>query len=230
MARFVRFQKMITNDNWKCLQRSTVLVVGVGGVGGYAVEALARSGVGKLILVDDDIVDETNINRQLIALTSTLGMKKTAAWRKRIQDINPLCRVVLYDMFYQTENKDVIFQEPIDYVIDACDTIESKKLLILECLQRKIPILSCMGTGNKLDPSQLYIADIRKTNYDPLARILRKWVKEEKIKEKILVLCSHEQPIKTDGRTPASSAFVPSSAGLLIASYVVCDLFNKKEN
>ena len=227
MSRFVRFQKMITEENWQRLQNSTVLVIGLGGVGGYVIEALARSGIGSFILVDYDRIDETNINRQIIALTSTIGRQKTEVWKERIKDINPDCQVVLYNMFYQENTKDTPFQEKVDYVIDACDTIASKKLIILECVKRKIPLISCMGTGNKLDPSQLYLADIRKTDYDPLARILRKWVKEEQIKEKILVLCSHEQPIKTNQRAPLSSAFVPSSAGLLIASCVIKDLLKE---
>ncbi len=227
MGRFSRFVKMTNDKALQKLQDSTILILGLGGVGGYAVEALARSGVGHFILIDFDVIDETNINRQIIALTSTIGQKKTEAFKTRILDINPCCQVDCYDMFYSDENKDNIFLGKIDYVIDACDTISSKKVLILECLKRKIPLISSMGTGNKFDPSKLYIDDIRKTSNDPLAKILRKWVKNEGIKDKIKVLCSHEVPKKINSHKPGSSAFVPSSAGLLMASYVVCDIIKE---
>lgn len=230
MSRFARFSKLIGNDNLTILKNQTVLVLGVGGVGGYTVECLARCGIGTLILVDYDTVDETNINRQMIALSSTIGQKKVDLFQKRIHEINPECHVILYDIFYEESNKDIFFSHKIDYVVDACDTVASKKLIILECLKRKIPFISCMGTGNKLDPSKLYIDDIRKTDYDPLARIMRKWVKDEKITARIPVVCSKEIPIKTTDRTPSSSAFVPSSAGILIASKIVREMItNKKE-
>lgn len=226
---FARLEKMIGEEKMEILKNKTILILGVGGVGGYVAEALARSGIGKLILVDFDAIELTNINRQVIALHSTIGRKKVEVFKERIQDIHPLCEVLTYDLFYQEENKNILFENEIDYVVDACDTIESKKLIIKECLKRKIPFISSMGTGNKFDPSKLYITDIRKTINDPLARILRKWVKEERIKEKITVLSSSELPIKTKDRTPGSTAFVPPSAGLLIASKVVCDLIEEKE-
>lgn len=225
---FNRLEKMLGKEKVEILKEKRVLVLGVGGVGGYVVEALARSGIGSLVLVDYDTVDITNINRQIIALHSTIGRKKIDVLSERVLDINPNCEVITYDLFYQEDTKDKISFEKIDYVVDACDTINSKKLIILECLKRSIPFISSMGTGNKLDPSKLYITDIRKTNIDPLARILRKWVKDEKIKGKIKVLCSDELPIKISDRTPGSSAFVPSSAGLLIASEVVLDLISKE--
>lgn len=221
---FARLEKIIGKENLSKLKNSCVLVLGVGGVGGYTVEALVRSGIGKIILVDFDVVDLTNINRQIIALQSTIGKKKTEVLRKRILDINPDCEVIVHDIFYNEETKDLIFNEKIDYVVDACDTVNSKKIVIKECLARNIPFISCMGTGNKLDPSKLYITDIRKTSYDPLARIIRKWVKDEKINNKIMALSSLEKPINIKDRTPGSTAFVPSSAGLLIASYVVNEI------
>lgn len=220
---FSRFSKMIGEEKVKCLQQKTVLVVGLGGVGGYVVESLARSGIGKLILVDFDTIDPSNINRQLIALHSTIGKKKGEVWTERVKDINPNCETVFLDLFYQTGQEDKLFQDSIDYVVDACDTISSKKQLIVECFRRHLPFLSCMGTGNRLDPSKLYLTDLRKTEGDPLARILRRWVKDEKIVGKIPVLASHELPIKIKDRTPGSSSFVPSAAGLLIASKVVRD-------
>lgn len=227
MSRFDRLVKLIGNDNLVKLQNTSVLILGVGGVGGYVAESLVRSGISTLILVDFDIIDETNINRQIIALSSTIGKKKVDALKARIHDINPSCNVITYDIFYQEENKNLIFQNKIDYVVDACDTINSKKLIIKECLERNIPFISCTGTGNRLDPGKLYVTDIRKTDYDPLARILRKWVKDEKITAKIPVLCSREIPIKTGDRTPASSAFVPSAAGLMIASYIIQEQMKK---
>ncbi len=229
MTRFSRFIKMTSKEALEHLQHKTVLVLGLGGVGGYVVEALARSGIGHLILVDYDTVEESNINRQIIALTSTLGKKKTEILKQRVHEINPDCIVTCYDLFYQEENKDVIFQNSIDYIVDACDTIQSKKLIILECLHRKIPFISCMGTGNRLDPSKLCIEELRKTEGDPLARILRKWANDSKIKEKIWVLSSHELPIKVSSRTPGSSAFVPSSAGILIASHLVREMIDVKK-
>ncbi len=198
----------------------TILVVGIGGVGGYVVESLVRSGVKKIIIVDHDTVDETNLNRQIIALKSTIGNYKTDVLKKRIKDINEDCEVVDYKLFYNEETTDVIFNNKIDFIVDACDTIASKKLLIKEALNKEIPIISCMGTGNKFDPSLLEITDIRKTVNDPLAKIMRKWVKDERINKKITVLSSKELPVKTNNRKPGSTSFVPSSAGLLISSYI----------
>lgn len=218
---FSRLAKIIGTDIVDDLKNKTVCIVGVGGVGGYTIESLARSGIGTLILVDFDSVDITNINRQIIALHSTIGRKKIEVWKERILDINPDCNVILYDLFYNEECKDFIFEHSIDFLVDACDTMSAKKLLILECMKREIPFLSSMGTGNKIDPSKLEITELSKTSYDPLARILRKWKKEEQITKKIPVLCSTEIPIKTKDATPGSTAFVPSSAGLLISSYII---------
>ena len=219
--RFSRFEKIVGESNIKCLSKKSVLILGCGGVGGYVCEALARSGIGTLILVDYDVVDVTNLNRQIVALDSTIGMKKNDVLEERIKDINPNCQVIKIDLFVTIDNIKSIFIYPIDYFVDACDTISVKKQVVLECLQRKIPFISSMGTGNKLDPSKLEITDIRKTNNDPLARIIRKFVKDEKIQKKVMVLSSSELPIKIHDRTPGSTAFVPSCAGLLIASYIV---------
>ena len=210
------------------LGKKSVLVLGIGGVGGYVVEALARSGVGTIIIADYDLVDETNINRQIIALESTIGKLKVDVLEKRIKEINPNCHVIKIKDFIEPSNIQVLFQEKIDYFVDACDTVMTKKAVIKECLIRNIPFISSMGTGNKLDPSKLEITEIRKTQNDPLARILRKYIKDEKITQKVMVLCSKELPIKTGDRTPGSTAFVPPSAGLLIASYIIRE-FIKKE-
>ena len=225
--KFSRFEKIIGSENLDLLKNKSVLVLGIGGVGGYVVEALARSNIGTLILVDFDIVDETNINRQIIALNSTIGCKKVDVLEKRIKDINENCNVIKIDKFIDNNNLIDLFKYDIDFFVDACDTISTKKSVIDECLKRKIDFITSMGTGNKLDPSKLVITDIRKTVNDPLARILRKYVKDNKINSKITVLSSTELPIKLSDRTPGSTAFVPSSAGLLIASYIVRKFINK---
>ena len=227
LPKFSRLEKIIGKDNLNNLQNKSVLVLGVGGVGGYVVEALARSNVGTLILVDYDKVDETNINRQIVALNSTIGKSKVDVLEERIKDINSGCKVIKIDKFIDENNFLELFDNNIDYFVDACDTVLVKKLVIKECLKRNIPFISSMGTGNKLDPSKLEIVDIRKTANDPLARLLRKFVKDEKINKKVMVLSSKELPIKTGERTPGSSAFVPSSAGLLIASYIVRSFIEK---
>lgn len=219
--RFVRFEKLVGIDALNYLSTKTVLVLGVGGVGGYVVEGLVRSGVGRIIVIDKDVVDETNLNRQIIALESTIGEKKVDVIEKRIKDINSAVIVQKLDKFIDKDNLNEIFQYDFDYLVDACDTVSTKLAIIDRCLGEKRKLISSMGTGNKLDPSMLEIVDIRKTVNDPLARIVRKHVKDKKINDKVMVLSSRELPIKTGNRTPGSSSFVPSSAGLLIASYIV---------
>ena len=219
--KFQRLEMIIGKDNLNNLKNKSVLILGVGGVGGYVAEALSRSNIGTLILVDYDIVDLTNINRQIIALNSTIGKKKVDVLEERIKDINSSCKVIKIDEFIDNNNLDILFKHKIDFLVDACDTVTTKKEIIKKCLDKDIDFISSMGTGNKLDPSKLEIVDIRKTINDPLARILRKFIKDEKINKKVMVLSSKELPIKTGDRTPGSNAFVPSSAGLLIASYIV---------
>ena len=228
--KFSRLEKVIGLSNIELLSNKSVLVLGCGGVGGYVVEALSRSNIGTLILVDYDVIDETNINRQIIALNSTIGHKKIDVLEKRIKDINSNCKVIKIDKKISIDNLDILFENKIDYLVDACDTVSVKKELINICLSKKINFISSMGTGNKLDPSKLEIVDIRKTINDPLARIIRKYVKDQNIKKKIMVLSSREIPVKTKTRTPGSTAYVPASAGLLIASFVVKELLNSKGN
>ena len=225
--KFSRFEKIVGIDNIQKLRDKSVLILGVGGVGGYVTEALARSGIGTLILVDFDIIDETNINRQIIALTSTIGMKKVDVLESRVKDINPDCNVIKISEFIDNDNLDELFKYNIDYFVDCCDTMTTKKSVIRKCIDKKIKFISSMGTGNKLDPTKLDIMDIRKTVNDPLARILRKYIKDEKINQKVMVLSSSELPIKTGDRTPGSSSFVPSAAGLIIASYIVRSFIGK---
>ena len=227
-SKLSRLEKILGLSNLELLNKKSVLVLGCGGVGGYVCEALARSGIGTLILVDYDVVDETNINRQIIALESTIGQKKVDVLEKRIKDINKECKIIKKDIFVTVDNIEELFDSKIDYFVDACDTIAVKKEVIKKCLNKKIPLISSMGTGNKLDPSKLEITDIRKTVNDPIARIIRKFVKDEQIKDKVMVVSSKELPIKTHDRTPGSTAFVPSSAGLLLASYIVKQFINKK--
>lgn len=216
--------ELLIKDKVNDIKDKCILVVGVGGVGGYAVETLVRSGVENIIIVDNDIVDITNLNRQIISLTSNIGLKKVDVLEKRIKDINPNCNVIKYDLFLTKENTESLFNRKIDYVVDACDTMDVKKELIRIANKLNIKLISSMGTGNKLNPKKLEIMDIRKTSYDPIAKILRKYVKEEKIKRKIMVVSSTEEPIKTNSKTIGSTSFVPACAGLLITSYIINDI------
>ena len=224
--RFSRLTKVIGEDKFSVLEEKTVLILGVGGVGGYVAEALARTGVGTLILVDFDVIDESNINRQIIALESTIGLKKVDVLEERIKNINSGCKVIKINKFIDINNYLDLFNYQIDFFVDACDTIAVKKVIIKDCIKKDVPLISSMGTGNKIDPSKLEIIDIRKTINDPLAKIIRKFVKDENIRKKVMVLSSTELPKKTGERTPGSTVFVPASAGLLIASYVVRKLID----
>ena len=222
---FDRFEKLIGNDNLDRIKKKVVMVIGVGGVGGYVVEGLVRSGISNIILIDSDKVDITNKNRQIIALNSTIGKKKVEVMRNRILDINENSTVEVLDVFLDENNtEEIINKYNPDYIVDACDTITTKKKIIASCLKYNIKFISCMGTGNKLDPTRLRITDIRKTNYDPLAKILRKWIRDTKLDGKIPVLWSDEVPIKTLDRTLGSTSFVPSIAGLIIAGYIINDI------
>lgn len=222
-----RLRLQIKEENIDRLKNTTVLIIGLGGVGSYALESLARSGIGTLIIVDRDTIDITNLNRQLMSLHSNIGKYKVDVWEDRIKDINPDIKIIKIKENILRENIDIIFNYKIDYIIDACDTIETKKQLIIECNKRKIKIISSMGTGNKLDPTRLQIKDIRKTNYDPIAKILRKMIKDERINMKIPVVYSEESPIKIKTRTISSNSFVPAVSGLLCASYVINDIIDK---
>ena len=223
---YERLEWLIGNDNVNKIKTKTVLIVGLGGVGGYAVTSLIRSGVQKVIIVDHDIVDITNLNRQIIATHSTIGMNKIDAMEQLLLDINPNIKIIKHDVFLTADNIDAIFNEPIDYVIDACDTINTKKAIINKCLIDNIPFISSMGTGNRMDPTMIEIKDIRKTDNDPIARILRRWVKSNKINKKITVACSKEVPKKLGNRA-GSNSFVPASCGLAIASYVIKSFIDK---
>ncbi len=203
------------------LAKASVIVFGCGGVGGYTIEALARAGVGRLTVVDNDAVNETNINRQIIATRKNIGQLKTEAVRDRIADINPECEVVCVSVFADESNiKEIIDNAKPDLIVDAIDSVTSKLLIAQYANEKNIPIIASMGTGNKLDPERLKIADISKTHTCPLARVMRRELGIRGIKH-LTVLFSDEPPVKVGSRTPASISFVPSAAGLIIAGYVI---------
>ncbi len=222
MEELKRLELLVGKENINKIQNLKVLIIGLGGVGSYAIEALSRSGINNLIIVDKDRVDITNINRQLIALHSNIGRYKTDIVEERIKDINLNANVIKITKEITKDNiKELIDLKP-DYIIDACDTIEVKKELIRQSIKNDFKLISCMGTGNKFIP-KFEIMDLSKTTYDPIAKILRKMVKDEKINKKITVVSSNEKPIKTD-KVIASNSFVPPTAGLLLASYVINDV------
>ena len=210
---------LLGNEALEILKNKTVLVVGIGGVGSFCVEALARTGIGHLILVDKDKVESSNINRQLLATTETIDQVKVAVMKKRIQTLNPECKVDTYDCFYDCSMDEKIFSQRIDFVIDCIDSIKSKQDLAMACIQRDIPFLSSMGTARRLDPSKLEIMELEKTSYDPIAKRMRNWKRKNKIRNKIWVVCSTEPPRPVEAGKPLPSMiFVPASAGLLLAS------------
>lgn len=218
--KFVRLEHLIGEEKVRDLANKCVLVIGLGGVGGYSVESLVRSGIGHIIIVDGDVVEESNLNRQIIATSSVIGKSKVELFNKRIKDINPECIVTQINKFIDKDNIDELFCYDIDYFVDACDSLDTKFLIIKNCLEKNIPLISSMGTGNRMDPSKFKITTLDKTMNDPVARILRKRVRDENIKGKIEVLCSSETPKKL-GKMIGSNSFVPPSVGLLITSYII---------
>lgn len=241
LHQFSRNELAIGTEGVELLKNTTVAILGVGGVGSFAAEACARSGIGKIILVDKDNVDITNINRQLVAYTSTVGRSKSEVMKERILDINPECEVHDLHMFYTEETFEEFFSYNLDYVIDASDTIIYKIHLMKECLARGVKIISSMGAANKTDPTKFQIADISKTHTDPLAKVIRTKLRKEGIYKGIPVVFSDESPIivradvvETVGKPdalirkakmpPSSNAFVPSVAGLVAASWVINDI------
>lgn len=225
MSRHERTISMIGEEAMKKLMTSRVLVFGVGGVGGYVCEALARAGVGAIDICDNDVVSESNINRQIIATYDTVGMPKTEAMMRRIISVNPSCEVTRFDCFYlpDTLGAERFDFSQYDYVVDAIDTVAAKIDIIVRCKEAGTPVISSMGTGNKLDPTRFEIADIEKTSVCPLAKVIRKAMREMGIKG-VKVLYSKEEPVKTGSRTPGSISFVPSAAGLIIGGEVIKDL------
>ena len=226
---FSRTELLVGKEGMERLKNAKVCVFGVGGVGGYAVEALARSGVGTIHLVDSDTVSETNINRQIIATRSTVGRPKVEVARERILEINPEARVETFNLFYSSETKHKIKLSDYDYVIDAIDSVKSKILLIVSAKEASVSIISSMGAGNKLDPTAFRVADISKTSVCPLAKTVRLELRKRGINH-LKVVYSEETPIKavvTEEKTrhaPGSIAFVPSVVGLIIGGEVIKDI------
>ncbi len=247
LNQFSRTELLFGKDTMEKLANFRVVVFGIGGVGGYVCEALVRSGIGAFDLIDDDKVCLTNLNRQIIATRKTVGQYKAEVMRERILEINPQADVRIHKCFFLPENSDEFPFEEYDYVVDAVDTVSAKLELVMKCKETDTPIISCMGAGNKLDPTAFRVADIYKTKVDPLARVMRRELKKRGVK-KLKVVYSEEQPIRpiedmaiscryhcicppgtkrhcTDRRDiPGSTAFVPSVAGLIIAGEVIKDL------
>lgn len=219
---FDRVEALLGKDIFDKISNTSVLVVGLGGVGGYAVEALIRSGINDIIIMDYDKIDVSNLNRQIVTNTNNIGEYKTYEFKKRICEINPLCNVTVLNMFLDKDNIKILDNYKIDYIVDACDTVSAKKLLIDYAVDNDKKIISCMGTAKKIDPSKLVITDVRNTSYDPLARIIRKYVNDKKINKKIMVVSSTERP--QENEMLASLIFVPAVAGLMCAKYVINDI------
>ncbi len=222
---FQRLETLIGNKI-NLLNQKTVMLIGLGGVGGSAFLSLVRSGIGKIIVIDNDTFDITNLNRQALSYNKTLGKDKVLIAKKIAHEINSNCEIITKKIFVDKTNIEDILNEKIDFVIDAIDTVETKKLIMKNCLNKNIKFISVMGTGNKMHPELLEITDIRKTSYDPIAKIIRKMVKDEKINKKIPVVFSKEKPL-VKGKV-GSTAFVPSVAGLMAVSYVVQKLLEEE--
>ncbi|WP_128896546.1 tRNA threonylcarbamoyladenosine dehydratase [Longirhabdus pacifica] len=246
LHQFSRTELAIGQEGLDILKNSTVVVLGIGGVGSIAAEALARTGVGRIIMIDKDTVDITNINRQIHALTTTVGEKKAELMVDRIKLINPECEAIALNMFYTEETYEEVFQYDIDYILDASDTVSYKIHVIKQCLQRKIPIISSMGAANKMDPTRFQVADISKTSVDPIARVIRQKLRKDGIKKGVKVVFSTEEPIKPRQEVtekivpenapdirkaqqpPSSNAFVPPVAGLIMVSVAIKELLKQK--
>ena len=244
LNQFSRTQLLIGEKSMEELASKTVAIFGVGGVGGYTVEALARSGIGHFVLIDDDLVNLTNINRQILATHKTIGRPKVEVAKERILEINPEATVEIHKAFYLPANRDEFDFSKYDYVVDAIDTVTAKIDIIVRCYEGNIPVISAMGAGNKMNPTMLEVSDIYKTEMDPLAKVMRRELKKRGVK-KLKVVYSKEKaltPLEADVEEedskrrsiPGSIAFVPSVSGLIIASEVVKDLIrfdaNKRES
>ena len=243
LNQFSRTELLLGKEAMKILSRAHVAVFGVGGVGGYVIEALVRSGISHIDIIDNDTVSLTNINRQIIASHSTIGKAKVDVMKERIMDINPDAKVKAFKCFYLPETRNLFDFSEYDYVIDAVDTVTAKIQLILQAKEAGVPVISSMGAGNKLNPMSFEVADISQTSVCPLARVMRQECKKRGIKD-VKVVYSKEKPVesklteeekksaeqKGNGVAPGSCAFVPSVAGLIIASEVIKDLTAKARN
>lgn len=230
LEQFSRTELLIGKEAVEKLQNSKVAIFGIGGVGSFVVEGLVRAGVGNFILVDNDEVNITNLNRQIIATRNTIGKSKVEVARDRILEINPNAKVVIYKEFFMPESQGIL-DNTVNYIVDAVDTVTAKIELVVRAKELNIPIISCMGTGNKLNPTMFEVTDIYKTSVCPLAKVMRKELKVRGIK-KLKVVYSKEEPIKANvekeidvrNQIPASISFVPSVAGLIIAGEVIKDI------
>ena len=234
LNQFSRTELLIGKDGLEKLKNSKIAVFGIGGVGSFVVEGLARSGIENFVLIDNDTICLTNLNRQIHATTKTIGMYKVDVMKQRILDINPDANIEIYKEFYLPESKIKILNKNIDYIVDAIDTVTTKVLLACQARDLEIPIISAMGTGNKLDPTRFEVTDIYKTSMCPLAKIMRKKLKENGVK-KLKVVYSKEEPIKPyydeirkeETVKAGSISFVPSVVGMIIAGEVIKDILKK---
>lgn len=221
---FDRFIKQVGIESFNKIKNLKVLIIGVGGVGSYTFESLVRSGIENVTIVDFDKIDLTNLNRQIMTNLENIGEYKTDILENRAKLINKNINIKKINEFINIDNINLLFDDEYDYIIDCCDSVDTKKAIIKNCINKKIKFITCMGTGNKLDPSKLEIIDIRKTTYDPLAKKIRKWIKDEGINGKVLCVSSTEKPIEINENIITSNSFVPASAGLLITSYIISDI------
>ena len=220
---FDRLIKLIGKEKLDKLNKSNVLIIGLGGVGGLACETLIRNGIGNITIVDNDVVEESNKNRQIIALDSTINKKKTDAFEERLKDINKDVNIKKISDFITKDNIDLLYSEDYDFIIDACDTVSTKVLIIEECIKRNIRFISSMGMGKKLDLTKLKIMDIKDTTHDKLAKIIRKKLKDDNIKSKVVVLSSNEE-VKDTKDVIGSYSPLTNTAGILLADYVIKEI------
>lgn len=224
---FDRTLKIMDEPLLENIKKQKILLVGVGGVGGFALESLIRLGFQNITIVDADIIEESNLNRQIISTRDNLGKNKVEVAKGRALSINPNANITTYNLFLKEENMDTIFQEKYDYIIDACDTITTKYLLIKKALEANAKIISCMGTGNRLDPSKVTITRLDKTNNDPLASAMRTILRKNNVSLKVPVVWSSEIPKKNKEKAVGSIVLVPAAAGLQLVYYILNDLINR---
>ncbi len=224
---FDRLISLINEDNFQKIKNLNILIVGIGGVGGSTFESLIRSGIENITIIDNDIVDITNLNRQILTDLNNVGKNKADVAIKRAQNINPKAKIRAFKTFLDESNMNSYLNKNYDYILDCCDTINTKFAIIEYCTKNKIKFVTCLGTAKKFHPELLSITTLDKTSYDPIARILRKKVKEAKINKKIIVISSTEKINNTKNNVLGSTSFVPNAAGLLISSYVINDTLKK---
>lgn len=227
---FDRTISLIGKENLTKIANKNILVLGVGGVGGYVIECLIRSGITNITIVDYDKIDISNINRQIIANENNIGILKVEQWKSRILSINSNVNVKIIKEKINIDNIDILFKERYDYIVDACDTVIVKKLLIKTCNEKNIKLITVCGMGKRLNPSLVKICDIRDTSYDPLAKSIRKYVKDNNIKDRVPVIFSSEEPVKTSDNVVSSMVLVPAYAGILASYYIINDILKERDS